>query len=76
MACLKCNSGNKKTMGKVQKKDAAKANGASVVRALKETKTNADIVTPVTKLKKKNAGSDTCFVDPPDDAYTPHFKEV
>ncbi len=75
MAHLKCNSGHKKTTGKVQKKDAAKANDASVVGAYKQPKTNAAIVTPMTKHKKKNAWSDPLFVDPPDDAYTPYFKE-
>ena len=66
MVHLKCDSGNKKTMGKAQKKDAAKANGASAVGAHKETKTDATIVTPLTKHKKKNAGSDPLFVDLPD----------
>ena len=53
----------------------SKANGASAVGACKQTKTNIAIATPVTKHKKKNAGSDPLFVDPPDDAYTPCFKE-
>ena len=75
MAHSKCGSGHKKTTSKAQKKDATKANGASAVGARKQTKTNAAIATPMTKHKKKNAGSDPLFVDPPDDAYTPYFKE-
>ena len=62
-------------MGKVQKKDSAKANRASAVGACKQTKTNTAIVTSMTKCKKKNAGSDPFFVDPPDDTYAPYFKE-
>ncbi len=62
-------------MVKAQKEDAAKAHGASAVGACKQTKTKAAIVTPTTKRKKKNAGSDPLFVDPPDDADAPQFKE-
>ena len=75
MAHLKRDSGQKKTMGKAQKKDAAKTNGTSAVGACKQTKTKAAIVTPTTKRKKMNAGSDPLFVDPPDDAYAPYSKE-
>ena len=75
MACLKRDSGQKKTTGKAQKNDAAKTNGASAIGACKQTKTNTAIVTPVTKHKKKNAGSDPLFVDPPDYAYAPYFNK-
>ncbi len=75
MAHSKHDSEQKKTMGKAQKKDAAKTNGASAVGACKQTKTNAAMVTPMTKPKKKNTGSGPLFVDPPDDAYAPYFKE-
>ena len=75
MAHWKHDSWNKKTTSKVQKKNAANANGASAVGACKESKTNTAIATPITKRKKKTAGSDHLFVDPPDDAYAPYFKE-
>ena len=71
MAHSKFNSRHKKTMSKAQKKNAAKANGASAVGECKHTKTNTTIATPVIKRKKKNAGSDPLFVDPPDDADAP-----
>ncbi len=75
MAHSKCDSMHKKRMDKGQKKDAAKANGASAVGVHKQTKTNAAIATSVMKCKKKNAGSDPLFVDPPDDAFASYFEE-
>ena len=79
MACSKrSNNFGKKTMGKSHKKDAVKANGASAVgarKATKTTKTNTAMMTPVMKHRKKNAGTDPLFINPPDDEYTPYFKE-
>ena len=78
MAHLKHNSGQRKTTGKAQKKDAAKTNGASAVgarKATKTTKTNAAMMTPVMKHRKKKAWTDPLFVDTPDDVYASYFKE-
>ena len=59
MAHSKCRKslGKKKMMGELHKKDATKANGASVVGAHKATKTTQNIaamMAPVMKLRKKN----------------------
>ena len=77
MTRSKCSDNlGKKTTGELHKKDAAKASGASAVgthKATKTMKTNTAMMTPVTKHRKKNAGTDPPFVDPPDNAYTPYF---
>ena len=82
MARSKGDSGNS------QRKGAPKAKGASAAGARKYTKKAASnttpvtstkkatsITTPVTKRKQKNSDANPLFVDPPDDAYAPYFKE-
>ena len=77
MACLNCgnDSGKKGASGESQRKGAPKAKGASAAGARKSTKKAASIVMPVTKRRKKNSDTDPLFIDPPDDAYAPYFKE-
>ena len=68
-------SGKKGASGESQRKGAPKAKGASAAGARKSTKNTASIVTPLTKRRKKNSETNPLFVDPPDDAYAPYFKE-
>ena len=68
-------SGKKGASGESQRKGAPKAKGASAAGARKSTKKAGSIATPVTKRRKKNSDADPLFVDPPDDAYAPYFKE-
>ncbi len=68
-------SGKKGASGESQRKVAPKAKGASAVGTRKSTKKAGSITTPVTKRRKKNSDADPLFVDPPDDAYAPYFKE-
>ena len=81
-------SGKKGDSGNSQRKGAPKAKGASAAGARKYTKKAASnttpvtstknatsITTPVTKRRKKNSDANPLFVDPPDDAYAPYFKE-
>ena len=68
-------SGKKGASGESQRKVAPKAKGASAVGTRKSTKKAGSIATPVTKRRKKNSDADPLFVDPPDDAYAPYFKE-
>ena len=68
-------SGKKGASGESQRKGAPKAKGASAAGAHKSMKKTASITTPVAKRRKKNSETNPLFVDPPDDAYTPYFKE-
>ncbi len=68
-------SGKKGDSSKSQRKGAPKAKGASAAGAHKSTKKATLITTPMTKRRKKNSDANPLFVDPPDDAYAPYFKE-
>ena len=67
--------GKKGKSGESQRKGAPKAKGVSAVGACKSTKKAALITTPMTNGRKKNSETNPLFVDPPDDAYAPYFKE-
>ena len=67
--------GKKGDSGKLQRKGAPKAKGVSAAGACKSTKKAASIPTPITKWRKKNSETNPLVIDPPDDAYTPYFKE-
>ena len=68
-------SGKKGASGESQRKGAPKAKGESALGTRKSTEKAGSIATPVTKRRKKNSDADPLFVDPPDDAYAPYFKE-
>ncbi len=67
--------GKKAEYGKLQRKGAPKAKGVSAAGACKSTKKVTLITTPVTKRREKNSETNPLFIDPPDDAYVPYFKE-
>ena len=77
MAHLNCGDdlGKKWASGKLQRKGAPKTKGASAAGARKCTKKAASIATPVTKWIKKYSETNPLFLDTPDDAYVPYFKE-
>ena len=77
MARSKCGNdlGKKGASDKLQRMGAPKTKGASAAGACKSTKKTASIATPMTKQRKKNSETNPLFVDPPDDAYAPYFKE-
>ena len=77
MAHLNCGngSGKKGDSGELQRKGEPKAKGVSAAGACKSTKKAGLIATLVTKRRKKNSDANLLFVDPPDDAYAPYFKE-
>ena len=58
------------------KKDAAEAKGFSAAGTHKAMKKTASIMMPVMKQRKKNTETDPLVFNPPDNAYTPYFKEL
>ena len=77
MARLNCGngSGKKGDSGELQRKGEPKAKGVSAAGACKSTKKAVSITTPVTKRRTKNSDANPLFIDPPDDACTPYFKD-